>query len=80
MITIFSREEDGSQKILSYLSPKDQRLWDRADPDSRMYVPGGRYRSLSYKVVAILRKDIFEKHFSGYERGVQERIQAVLIF
>ncbi len=80
LITIFSREADGSQKILQYLSPGDQRLWDRTDVDCRMYVPGGRFRSLSYKVVAILRKDIYDKHFKAYEDGVQQRIQAALIF
>lgn len=80
LVAIFLREEDGSQKILTYIPPSDPRLWDRTDPDCRMYLPGGRFRSLSYKVVAILRKDIYEKHFSAYERGVQERIQAALIF
>jgi hypothetical protein len=80
LIVIFSREEDGSQKILSYLAPKDSRLWDRADSDCRMYIPGGRFRSLSYKVVAILRQDIYEKHFKAYEDEVQQRIQAAIIF
>ena len=79
-ITIFSREEDGSQKILEFLAPTDQRLWDRTDAESRMYVPGGRFRSLSYKVVAILRQDIYEKHFKAYETEVQQRVQAALIF
>jgi hypothetical protein len=80
LIVIFSREEDGSQKILTYLSPKDQRLWDRSDSDCRMYIPGGRFRSLTYKVVAILRQDIYEKHFKAYEQEVQQRIQAAIIF
>ena len=80
LIVIFSREEDGSQKILNYLSPKDQRLWDRADSDSRMYIPSGRFRSLSYKVVAILRQDIYDKHFKAYEQEVKQRIQAAIIF
>lgn len=80
LITIFSREEDGSQKILQYVPPSDKRLWDRTDEECRMYIPGGRFRSLSYKVVAILRKDIYEKHFKAYEDGVQQRIQAALIF
>jgi hypothetical protein len=79
-ITIFSLEEDGSQTILNFLTPNDQRLWDRTDAESRMYIPGGRFRSLSYKVVAILRKDIYEKHFKAYEQEVQQRIQAALIF
>ena len=30
-ITIFSREEDGSQKILEVLAPSYQRLWDCTD-------------------------------------------------
>lgn len=80
LIAIFAREEDGGQKILSYLGPKDQRLWDRADAESRMYIPGGRFRSLSYKVVAILRQDIYNKHFKAYELEVQQRIQAAIIF
>jgi len=80
LIAIFSREEDGSQKILSYLTPKDARLWDRTDSESRMYIPGGRFRSLSYKVVAILRQDIYEKHFLAYDKEVQLRIQAAIIF
>lgn len=80
LIVIFAREEDGSQKILSYLAPKDRRLWDRADAECRMYIPGGRFRSLSYKVVAILRQDIYDKHFRAYEEEVQQRIQAAIIF
>ena len=80
LIAIFSREEDGSQKILNYLAPKDPRLWDRTDPESRMYIPGGRFRSLSYKVVAILRQDIYDKHFKAYEQEVQYRIQSAIIF
>lgn len=80
LIVIFAREEDGGQKILSYLGPKDQRLWDRADAECRMYIPGGRFRSLSYKVVAILRRDIYDKHFKAYEQEVLQRIQAAIIF
>jgi hypothetical protein len=80
LIAIFSREEDGSQKILNYLAPKDPRLWDRTDPECRMYIPGGRFRSLSYKVVAILRQDIYDKHFKAYEQEVLHRIQAAIIF
>jgi hypothetical protein len=31
-------------------------------------------------VVAILRQDIYEKHFKAYEDEVQQRIQAAIIF
>ena len=79
LITIFSKEGDGSQNILDYLSPEDPRLWDRSDLDSRMYIPGGRFRSLSYQVSAILRKDIYEKHFLVFEQEVQRRLSASLL-
>ena len=79
LITIFSKESDGSQKILTYLDAQDQTLWDRADLDARMYVSGGRFRSLSFTVSAVLRNDIYQKHFSAYEQEVRHRVSAALI-
>ncbi len=80
LITIFAKDEDGSVNKLIPLSPQASQLWDRSDPESRMYIAAGKFRSLSFKVTDILRKDIYEKHFKAFESEVQRRMQADLIY
>ena len=80
LIAIFYRDQDGSHKILIPLTPLDRQVWERSNPEARMYIPAGRFQPLSFAVSAVVRKDIYEKHFKPFEAEVQNRVNADRIF
>ena len=76
LITLFMRRGDGSRAKAEYVNPHESSLWERAaGPDSRMYLPDGRYRNnLSFRVTGFMSEEVFVKVLGEYEQELKRRI------
>ena len=76
LITLFMRRGDGSRAKAEYVNPHEASLWERAaGPDSRMYLPAGRYRNnLSFRVTGFMSEEVFVKVLGEYEQELKRRI------
>ncbi len=76
LITLFMRRGDGSRAKAEYVNPYESSLWERAaGPDSRMYLPAGRYRNnLSFRVTGFMSEEVFVKVLGEYEQELKRRI------
>ena len=76
LITLFLRRRDGSREKAEYVSPQDATLWGRsAGPESRMYIPAGRFRNnLSYRVTGFMSEELFGRILAEYEQEFQRRM------